>query len=237
MREAALRAFEPNRRNLIHWLSWAVALAIQGGAVLFLRTGRIFEWEAWLARHIQRIPGRYELFDVPNYLTNTIAWEFIPLLLVVVASAWMLGERVGAALLVLTLPLHVLAQWPKAVVDRTRPPADFDGLDGIGGLQSFPSGHAEFVITFWGFVAFLACLRLRSIAARVAVVAATAAAALVVGVGRVAIGRHWPLDILVSYVVGLGLLSGLIWLYYAFCPGDPPPEVEQPSTGGTNLLA
>jgi membrane-associated phospholipid phosphatase len=30
------------------------------------------------------------------------------------------------------------------------------------------------------------------------------------------LGRHWPLDVLTAYVVGLGLLSGLIWLHSAF---------------------
>jgi membrane-associated phospholipid phosphatase len=38
---------------------------------------------------------------------------------------------------------------------------------------------------------------------------------LATGFGRVAMGRHWPIDVLASYVVGLGLLSGLIWIHRA----------------------
>jgi membrane-associated phospholipid phosphatase len=39
---------------------------------------------------------------------------------------------------------------------------------------------------------------------------------LATGFGRVALGRHWPLDVFASYLIGLGLLSGTIWLHSAF---------------------
>ena len=39
--------------------------------------------------------------------------------------------------------------------------------------------------------------------------------ALATGFGRIALGRHWPIDVLASYVIGLGLLSGMIWLHSA----------------------
>ena len=38
---------------------------------------------------------------------------------------------------------------------------------------------------------------------------------IVTGFGRIAEGRHWPLDVIASYIIGLGLLSGLIWLHSA----------------------
>ncbi|MBK7125275.1 MAG: phosphatase PAP2 family protein [Dehalococcoidia bacterium] len=57
--------------------------------------------------------------------------------------------------------------------------------------------------------------RARSTRVRLAVTIAWIVLALATGVGRIAIGRHWPMDVLVSYVVGFGLLSGLIWLYSA----------------------
>jgi len=237
LREAFRVAIEPTRRNVLHWTSWVVALAIQCTAVLVLRNGRIFHWEADVVKLAQRVPGRYEIFDGINYSTNTIAWEFVPLFAIVVWTAWLFGERLGAALLVLTFPLHVLAQWPKAVVDRARPPGGFEGLEGIGDAQSFPSGHAEFVITFWGFVAFLAVRRVERTWVRVPITSALVVATVAVGVGRMAIGRHWPLDILVSYVVGLGLLSGLIWLYHSWRAAlGYENSPDRPSTSGPRVV-
>jgi membrane-associated phospholipid phosphatase len=211
--DAARIAFRPTRRNLLHWASWAVALAIQGWFVFLLRDGSIYDWEADLARQVQDTPGRYQIFDTGHFLTNTISWQFLPVFVGVVGAAIVLRHGVAAVLLVLTFPLHVLAQWPKAVIDRPRPPHTFAGLEGVGGLQSFPSGHAEFVVTFWGFVVYLLLLHWKRPWQRLLIVAPWLVLVLGVGYGRIAIGRHWPLDIAVSYVVGLGLLSGLVWLY------------------------
>jgi membrane-associated phospholipid phosphatase len=62
---------------------------------------------------------------------------------------------------------------------------------------------------------YVALLHITSRWKRAAVFAGWLVFALITGMGRVAAGRHWPLDVLVSYIVGLGLLSGLIWLYTA----------------------
>jgi membrane-associated phospholipid phosphatase len=96
----------------------------------------------------------------------------------------------------------------------------FDGIEGVGGSQSFPSGHAEYVVTFYGFLAYLLVLHARTQAQRAAIVVAWGIFALATGFGRIAEGRHWPLDVLASYVVGFGLLAGLIWLYRALRLAD-----------------
>lgn len=212
---AAVReAVRPSRRNCVLWSVCGLTLAIQMLTVVLLKDGQIFDWEVDVTRQIQRIPNRMDVFDVFLVLTNTIAWEFVPIFLVVLAAVWLLHQREAAALLLLSFPLHVLAQWPKAVLDRPRPPHGYD-VAGAGGLQSFPSGHAEFVITFWGFVVYVALLQASRPAIRRAILAGWLVLVAGTGVGRIAIGRHWPVDVLVSYLVGLGLLSGLIWLHSA----------------------
>jgi undecaprenyl-diphosphatase len=82
-------------------------------------------------------------------------------------------------------------------------------------MQSFPSGHSEYVITFYGFIAYLLMLRTESMPWRFAILIVWMVFAAATGFGRVAAGRHWPLDVLGSYAVGLGLLSGMIWIYRA----------------------
>ena len=144
----------------------------------------------------------------------------MPVFFGVIGLALLFRHRLAALLLALTFPLHVLSQWPKAVVDRPRPPAGFEDLEGVGGLQSFPSGHAEFVITFWGFVAYLLLLHADRAWQRILILVPWLTLVVGIGYGRIAIGRHWPLDIAVSYIVGLGLLSGLIWIYVSVREAD-----------------
>lgn len=216
LHDAARIAFRPTRRNILHWASWAIALTIQCTFVVLLRDGSVYDWEADFSRLLQKTPNRYEIFDTGHFLTNTISWDFIPVFALVVGVALALRRWLAAGLLMLTFPLHVLAQWPKAIVDRPRPPHTFSDLEGVGGLQSFPSGHAEWVITFWGFVVYLLLQRFERTWQRVLIVGPWLVLAFGVGYGRIATGRHWVIDIGVSYIVGLGLLSGLMWLYAAF---------------------
>jgi membrane-associated phospholipid phosphatase len=162
------------------------------------------------------VPGRKAVFDVSSTLTNTLSVPFALLFAAITAGVLLSGHRGAAVLLLLSFPLHVLAQFPKALVDRERPSAAFEGIEGVGGLQSFPSGHAEYVITFYGFLAYLLMLHFTARWQRALILTTWIAFVLATGFGRVAEGRHWPLDVFASYVIGLGLLSGLIWLHTAF---------------------
>jgi len=220
VRLAAYYGFRWSGRNLLHWLSWALALGLELFLAVMLRGGEVFDWERDLTQLFQRAPGRFLVFDVANLLTNTLSLPFLILFVVVVAVVYALGFRLDAALLLLSFPLHVLVQFPKAFVDRPRPSSDFISIEGVGGLRSFPSGHAEFVVTFYGFLAFITIIRLDKRWQQVAVVASWLVLALAIGFGRVAMGRHWPLDILSSYLFGIGALSGLIWLRTSFLQAE-----------------
>lgn len=80
-------------------------------------------------------------------------------------------------------------------------------------MKSFPSGHAEFAITFYGFFVYLALLRVHNPLARGMLISGWIVLLLLVGFARMEVGKHWPLDVLGGYIVGVGLLSGLIWLH------------------------
>lgn len=74
-----------------------------------------------------------------------------------------------------------------------------------GGLDSFPSGHATF------FMALAVALFYHHKRAAVLV----AINALIIGFARIAVGVHFPFDILVGWVLGivLGILIYKLWIY------------------------
>lgn len=215
-------ALRPDRRNLLHWSSWAFALGFELAMVAVLWGGHIYGWEQSVARAFQNVPGHWGLYLVTSTLTNTLSIPYGLLFIAIVAFVFSRGERAGAVILLLSFPLHVLSQFPKFFMERPRPSSEFEGISGIGGMNSFPSGHSEYVITFYGFLAYLLILRLPAGAQRFAVAAGFVAFALATGFGRIASGRHWPMDVLTSYVIGLGLLSGLVWLHSAWRRASAP---------------
>ncbi len=64
---------------------------------------------------------------------------------------------------------------------------------------SFPSGHAQGSIFFWGFVGWLSRQRL--------IRAAVVLIVILIGLSRVYLGVHYPLDVLGGWAIGLA------WLY------------------------
>lgn len=215
IRRAFAYAVAPTRHNLGHWALCAGMLAMELCLIVVLRDGRIYEWEQDLTRLFQKTPGRHATFDVANFLTNTISLEFMVVFVAVVAAVAALRMYSGAFLLLLTFPVHVLAQFPKAIIERPRPSPAYPGIEGVGGYLSFPSGHAEFVISFYGLLTYLLVGRVRSRPGRWAMVAGWLGLVLTTGFARIAMGRHWPIDVLASYGIGVGVLSGLLWLHHA----------------------
>lgn len=215
-RDAVRFAVTPNRRNLLHWLSWAVTLSLVLTMTFILIDGQIYDWEQYVTRRMQEAGYPVWLIRITSdRLTGTITWEAISITASIIVGLWLLGQRLEAALVTLSVPLRVLANFPKEIVDRERPSELFEGIFGVGGGMSFPSGHAQLAVTFYGFLAYLALIHLRGRLQRAGVVLVWLVFAIAVGFGRIAHGRHWPLDVLIGYVIGIGLLSGLIWLHTA----------------------
>ena len=239
VREAFRTAFRPTPRNLASWTAWVVALAIVLTITLLVMGGGVYGWEVDVTREIQSWGYPLWLFRITSEnLTDPMSYIGAGVLLVAAGLLWATGRRVEAYLVLLILPLHVLGNFPKALVERDRPSEVIDGISGVGGAKSFPSGHAEYVITFFGFLVFLAMLELKLGWQRALLVAGWLLLVLLCGAGRIAHGRHWPLDVLASYAVGAGLLSGLIWLRGALTQDvkdglneRPPPSSERAARG------
>jgi membrane-associated phospholipid phosphatase len=162
--------------------------------------------------------------DRALFLTiNDAAWRWLPPALL--SCTTILGHGLSAVMLLApTLPRApgfllaglygtpvalLLSRLPKAWIDSPRPAAALDPalihINGIhlAGHNSFPSGHA---ITAFLVVAVLLAgdgLRRPRWPAAIGIVAI----GLAVGLSRIAVGAHWPSDVLAG--MGLGLLAGL----------------------------
>lgn len=113
------------------------------------------------------------------------------------------GRRVGFALAA-SLTAGPLVSLTKRLVDRDRP--EVDVVVGEAAGRSFPSGHALETTVVLGalLVAGLPFLARR---ARGPLVAATTLVVLAIGASRVLLGVHFPTDVVVGHVVGLGWLA------------------------------
>jgi len=94
-----------------------------------------------------------------------------------------------------------VASATKSIVGRTRPPVD---LHLVGETSaSFPSGHSTDSTAFYVAVALvLAMYVVRRPLARVGVVVAGAAVAVMVGLSRLVLGVHWPTDVAAGWALG-----------------------------------
>ena len=107
-------------------------------------------------------------------------------------------------LLLLVMAGQVLLQLGfKEIFERHRPMAMFDYV--IDDSPSFPSGHALAAMCFFGLLAFLISLELRSAAHKFAVWTLAVLIILAIGFSRIYFDVHYPSDVVAGY------LAGLIW--------------------------
>ncbi len=110
------------------------------------------------------------------------------------AALWMVIAMAGALVLDLAL---------KAGFHRARPVPFFGATPHS---YSFPSGHALFSFCFYGVLAGLVTVRIRSLALRIAIWLGAAGVVAAIGLSRIYLGVHYPSDVLAGY------LSAAMWV-------------------------
>lgn len=117
--------------------------------------------------------------------------------------------QLGWSLLIAAVLATVAVHGLKEITDLPRPAAVLPpGAINIIGpdlyIVSFPSGHATTIATFCAVLGFhLPGRRWRW---------ALAVPALLVGVSRVVVGAHWPVDVLAGLVLGWFVAAASVWL-------------------------
>lgn len=120
----------------------------------------------------------------------------------VTAIALLLARRGHGALFMIAIALSgtVLSSGLKSWIGRLRPSV-VPHLDQVSSA-SFPSGHALASALFYLTLALLLTPLLRQRWARWAAWIAAITLSLAIGASRVALGVHWPTDVIASWVIG-----------------------------------
>lgn len=143
--------------------------------------------------------------------SSSVYWVFT-----IGLTAWLiLGQRLRGLLAALFAVVAIgggglLNLTVKALVDRVRPILP-DPIAHAGGL-SFPSGHAQAAIIGYGVLILLVGPML-SRRSRQSLVAVSVVAVLTIGLSRVALGVHYPSDVVGGYLFGAAWLLALLLVF------------------------
>ena len=194
-------------RSRLFQVTLAIGLVLYGCLAVLAKRYAYFAWDLGLARWIQSVsvPG----FNGLMRFVSVPGSGATPFVLVLVAAAALLIARlpVEAAVCCIGVALgSALDTLLKEMSGRPRPTSSLVQVLGHFTNESFPSGHVFFYVEFFGFLLFLAWLRLRRGPLRTIILAFLSLLIALVGVSRVYLGAHWPSDVAGAY------LGGGIWL-------------------------
>ena len=133
----------------------------------------------------------------------------IPLIVIGVAIvAFLLFTRQRAeAVLVIGVLAAITAgsEAVKLLVARPRPPAFTN--DAAGVVYSYPSGHVLEAVAIYGIIAVLLWRSSLPTVVRVVIPILFSILIAFVAVARVAVGAHYPSDVLAGFLAGIGFLT------------------------------
>lgn len=177
-------------------------------------------------------------FDQP-LLTLTHTWDGNPDIWKVVSETanipliviglgfvvWLfVTERRREAFLVL-LMLAAVTAGSEGVKQLTLRPRPVEGTAaGIPGVvYSYPSGHVLEALTILGFVAIRVWRTAWALVVRLAVAIVVVVDVVLVGIARMALGAHYPTDVLAGFFGGLAALGLYAWFTRRGAWADKPP--------------
>jgi membrane-associated phospholipid phosphatase len=161
-----------------------------------------FPGDVWLERGVQSLLPANLNWALGVSQTAEFPWILLILALILTLS-WALAGWRGAILSILSfVGMWALGNWLGPIIVRPRPSPGlvhiFRPLSGY----SFPSLFALRYATTFGFLAVLALVKTSGIR-RGALLGLCCALLMLGWIARVALGAHWPSDVIISYYWGV----------------------------------
>lgn len=124
------------------------------------------------------------------------------------------GYKKEAIFTLFTLLSGAVSSIAKMLVNRPRPGADMVRVIEETRQQSFPSGHTQFYVIFFGFI-IVQMLTLKQIPHTIRYSVITICSLLILSVpfSRIYLGAHWFTDIVGGFLLGLICLTTLSYFY------------------------
>lgn len=168
-----------------------------------------FFFDLWITRNIQLINNPF-LIEILKFLTwlGNVAPSMLSLVIVSGALFIEKYRKESIVLISSTLGVVAISETLKILVSRPRPDAMLiNQVEQFFRRDSFPSGHVLFFMGFYGFLMFLAYVKIKRKSLRNLLVTVGLAMIILIGISRIYLGSHWFSDTLASYLIGS------IWLY------------------------
>jgi membrane-associated phospholipid phosphatase len=155
--------------------------------------------ERWMVAHLSHRLDKHAAFgELASFLSYVGGLGVaVPTL---VAVTWFTRQRFGNKWAAL-VPLTLVPGWVAQVVKVTTNATELAKSSGQVSLEngSLPSGHAAYVTSLFGLIAFLAWTRGQKDIAALAL-----ALILAVGIALIVRGSHFPGDVLAGFALGAG---------------------------------
>lgn len=202
------------RPNYALWTGlWVLAAALALAAHYF----PYFPGDVAVARWVQAlVPGNLRW---AQGVSRVVDFPWILLIAALIfALAWALAGWRGAVLSVVSLAgMLALGAWLSPVIARPRPSPELVRVWRPLSGYSFPSFSALCYAATFGFLAVLAAVK-SSGQVRLALMMGCGVPLVLCWAARIALGAHWPSDVLISYF--LGLLWAACLIHFALHSGQ-----------------
>ena len=142
-------------------------------------------------------------------------------------------RREALVVLLLFAAVSATSEGVKQFTLRLRPAAGTAaGIPGV--IYSYPSGHVLETLTIVGSVALRMWRSALAFAVRLAAPIVVAVQVVLVGIARIALGAHYPTDVLAGLLCGLGALAIYAWLTRPGSWADTPPAKPKRTSAGSS---
>ncbi|MGI8880465.1 MAG: phosphatase PAP2 family protein [Jatrophihabitans sp.] len=171
-------------------------------ALVVTRTGPVVRLDRWIEDTVHRYALRHDGFVTAMKAVSVVGTSHVWWVVFAGLAGWLLyrrSARLAAFVLVTSIASSALNTVVKGLVDRPRPTFAHPVATASG--SSFPSGHAQAAIVGCGVVLAVVLPRVQRWI-QVGLVAATVLITLTIGLSRIALGVHFPSDVVGGYLLG-----------------------------------